>query len=171
VVTVLDLRPRIAPCSVKRAIALVKEHHRHLEDVQGGLFAVRIVVGTVDAGVAIAGNPPRTWQGKGVVVITRCALDESRPPLPHVNRHSEEHRADGAVAMAYGALCRAAKALGYREAWTYTLPEEPGTSLRAAGFEDMGMTAGGEHDRPSRRRRPAKRPEPKRRWRRVLRTD
>lgn len=73
--------------------------------------------------------------------------------------------------MLYGALCRAAKALGYREAWTYTLPEEPGISLRAAGFEDMGLTKGGEHDRPSRRRKPAARPDRKRRWRRVLRAE
>ena len=71
----------------------------------------------------------------------------------------------------YGAICRAAKALGYSEVWTYTLPEEPGTSLRAAGFTDMGQTKGGEYDRPSRRRAPAVRPEPKRRWRRILRSD
>lgn len=59
-------------------------------------------------------------------------------------------------------------ALGYREVWTYTLPWEGGRSLRAAGFKDMGLSAGGEHDRPSRRRAPAKHPEPKRRWLRVL---
>ena len=79
--------------------------------------------------------------------------------------------AENACSKLYGALCRAAKALGYVEAWTYTLPEEPGTSLRAAGFEEMGLTAGGEHDRPkqpNRRRAPAMRPEPKRRWRRRL---
>ncbi len=63
-----------------------------------------------------------------------------------------------------GALCRAGKALGYREAWAYTLSEEPGTSLRAAGFMDMGPTDGGEHDRPSRRRKRGTHPEKKRRW-------
>jgi hypothetical protein len=71
--------------------------------------------------------------------------------------------------MIYGSLCRAAKALGYREAWTYTLPEEPGTSLRAAGFEEMGLTKASEtYSRPSRSRRPAVRPEAKRRWMRIL---
>jgi hypothetical protein len=73
--------------------------------------------------------------------------------------------------MIYGALCRAALSLGYREAWTYTLPEESGASLKAAGFEDMGLTTGGEHDRPNqakRRRRPAEQPSAKRRWRRIL---
>lgn len=103
-------------------------------------------------GVAVAGNPPRVWQGTGRIVISRVA--------------TLEHR--NACSKLYGAICRAAEALGYREAWTYSLPEEPGESLRGAGFEDMGLTAGGEHDRPSRRRKPAKRPDRKRRWRRVL---
>jgi outer membrane protein assembly factor BamA len=70
--------------------------------------------------------------------------------------------------MIYGALCRAGKALGYSEAWTYTLPDEPGSSLRGAGFIDMGLTNGGEWDRPSRSRGAAVRPEKKRRWMRPL---
>jgi len=36
--------------------------------------------------------------------------------------------------MLYGAVCRAATALGYDEAITYTLASEDGASLRAAGF-------------------------------------
>jgi hypothetical protein len=40
---------------------------------------------------------------------------------------------------------------------------EPGTSLIAAGFVDMGMTDGGDHGRIKRPRKPAVRPEPKRR--------
>jgi hypothetical protein len=70
--------------------------------------------------------------------------------------------------MIYGALCRAAKALGYKEVWTYTLPAEPGASLRAAGFSEVGLTDGGEWNTPARARRAAKNPEPKKRWRRVL---
>jgi hypothetical protein len=142
----------IVPMSVKAALKLVKKWHRHLPELQGGMFAVGISEAGELRGVAVAGNPCREWQGTGRIYITRVAVDQL---------------ANG-CSMAYGALCRAAKALGYREAWTYTLPEEPGTSLRAAGFEDMGMTDGGEHDRPSRRRAPAVRSEPKRRWRRRL---
>jgi hypothetical protein len=100
----------------------------------------------------MVGNPARVWQGTGRCTITRNCTDGT----------------PNACSMIYGALARAAKALGYREVWTYTLPDEPGTSLRAAGFEFMGMSRGGEHDRPSRRRGPSVRPEPKQRWRRVL---
>lgn len=143
----------VAPCTVKAALKKVREWHRHLPKLQGGLFAVKIV-GTDGAciGVGVCGNPSRVWQDTGRVVITRVATQG----------------AENACSAIYGALCRAAKALGYREAWTYTLPTEPGTSLRAAGFMDMGLTDGGEHDRKSRRRKPAIRPEPKRRWLRVL---
>jgi hypothetical protein len=145
---------RVSDCTVKAAVRFVREHHRHLPSVQGGLFAARVVdyEGST-RGVGIAGNPARAWQGTGRIVITRIATDG----------------APNACSMLYGALCAAAKSLGYIEAWTYTLPEEPGTSLRAAGFEDMGLTDGGEHDRPSRRRKPAVRPDKKRRWRRRLR--
>lgn len=145
-------RAAIRPCSVKFALRMVKEWHRHLPDLQGGLFAASCVADGQCVGVAVAGNPARVWQGTGRIVISRVAT------TGHENTCS----------MLYGSLCRAAKALGYSEAWTYTLPDEPGTSLRAAGFVDMGLSDGGEHDRPSRSRKPAVRPEPKRRWLRRL---
>lgn len=129
--------------------------HRHLPKIQGGLFAASVSDDGVTVGVGIAGNPARVWQGTGRFVITRVAV------LPAMRN---------ACSMLYGALSAAGKALGYREVWTYTLPEEPGTSLRASGFEDMGLTAGGEWNTPARARAKAVRPEPKRRWRRVLRT-
>lgn len=142
----------VHPCTVRAALKLVKAWHRHLPDLQGGLFAVRVVADGQPVGVGVAGNPSRVWQGDAKLVISRCAT----------NGH------ENACSAVYGALCRAAKALGYREVWTYTLPEEPGTSLRAAGFVDMGTTTGGNWSRPSRSRAPAVRPEPKRRWLRKL---
>lgn len=139
----------IAPCTVTAARKKVREWHRHLPDVQGGLFAVQCVDSTgACVGVAIAGNPSRVWQGQAKLVISRVATNGT----------------ENACSACYGALCRAAKALGYLEVWTYTLPEEPGTSLRAAGFVDMGLTDGGEWSRPSRARDAVARPEPKRRW-------
>lgn len=141
---------RIADCTVSEARRIVKQWHRHLPGIQGGLFAVKIVDDSGNVlGCAVAGNPPRVWQGTGRLVISRVAVAEGTP---------------NGCSMLYGALVRAARALGWREVWTYTLPEEPGTSLRAAGFRDMGLTAGGEHSRVKRPRRPAVRPEPKRRW-------
>lgn len=151
-------RLAIEPCTVKAARRLVKQWHRHLRDVQGGLFAALVTIDGEVVGTAIAGNPSRVWQGTGRIVISRVAAQAAE----------QNPRARNACSKLYGALCRAAEALGYREAWTYSLPGESGDSLRGAGFEDMGLSDGGEHDRPSRRRKPAVRPEPKRHWRRVL---
>lgn len=148
----LPLRLTVEPITISAAQQLVKQWHRHLPDVQGGLFATSVAIQGRAVGVAIASNPPRLWQGTGRFVISRVATNEHR----------------NACSKLYGAICRAAEALGYYEAWTYTLPEEPGESLRAAGFVDMGLTRGGEHSRPSRKRKPAKRPDRKRRWLRAL---
>jgi len=145
---------KIVPCTIKRAKREVKALHRHLAVVGGGRFAVAAELDGRLVGVGIIGNGPRVWEGSTKAVVTRVATDGT----------------PNACSAILGALCRAAKALGYTEVWTYTLPEEPGTSLRAAGFVEQGLTEGGEHDRPARRRAPAKRPEPKRRWLRVLRS-
>jgi hypothetical protein len=44
--------------------------------------------------------------------------------------------------MLYGALVRAAWALGYDKALTYTLADEPGTSLKASGWTYDGEAGG-----------------------------
>jgi len=144
---------RVVPITVKAATKWVAEFHRHLPRVGGGLFACA-VADTSGAlrGVGIVGCGARVWQGTTKMTITRIATDG----------------APNACSMLYGALCRAGKALGYTEAWTYTLPEEPGASLRGAGFKCVGWSAGGEHSREGRYRAPAARPEPKQRWRRDL---
>lgn len=157
---VAEVRYEIAPITGKAACKWIAETHRHLDAPQGALFAVAVNYNRRMVGAATAGNPPRVWQGSGRFVITRCAV---LPGLDPVGNHAAP-----ACTMLYGALCRAGKALGYTEAWTYTLPGENGASLRAAGFTYMGETAGGEWDRPSRSRRAAVRAEKKgRRMRRL----
>lgn len=155
-VTTKAARRELSPVAAR---GWVEQVHRHLPRLGGWRFAVglrlREVLGVEGplVGIGVCGNGPRAWEGEPVMVITRVATNGT----------------PNACSKLYGALCRAGVSLGYVEAWTYTLPEEPGTSLRAAGFEDMGLTDGGEWDRPGvRRRRAADRPEPKRRWRRVL---
>lgn len=156
---------KLVPITVKAALREVRAKHRHLPDLQGGLFAVGVETGGELVGVGVAGNPSRVWQATGRLVISRCALMDELEGV--IDSNGKEHAAPG-CSMVYGALSRDAKALGYHEVWTYTLPEEDGRSLKAAGFVDMGLTSGGEHCRPSRYRAPAKHPEPKRRWLRKL---
>jgi hypothetical protein len=111
---------RTRPITLRAARAYVDLHHRHNEPSTGWLFGTSVVdpSGTV-VGVGIAGRPVAQALQDGLTVeITRCCT-EGYP---------------NAASMIYGALCRAAKALGYEVAITYTLAGEAGTSLRAAGF-------------------------------------
>lgn len=100
--------------------------------------------------VGIAGRPCRMLQDGRTAEILRVA---SIAPT-QVN----------ACSLLYAALRRAGIALGYQRFVTYTLIDELGVSLRAAGFEYDGRSKGGEHDRPSRRRKPVEQPGEKCRW-------
>lgn len=140
------------PCTIRSAQKFVAKHHRHLPRVVGGRFAVAVKSGHSLVGVGIVGNGPRVWEGSGRMTIVRVCTDGT----------------PNACSMIYAALCRAGKALGYTEAWTYTLPEEPGASLRASGFVDRGFSSGGEWSRANRKRNAAACAEPKRRWSRKL---
>lgn len=155
------LHYNIKPITGRAALAWIAQTHRHLPKLQGALFAASVHLNDDCVGVAVAGNPARVWQGTGRIVITRVAV---LPGLRgQIDGNGVEHAAP-ACTMLYRALCDASKALGYREVWTYTLPEEPGNSLRAAGFACMGQSAGGDWGRKSRPRAPAVRADPKLRW-------
>lgn len=140
----------VRPISRNEASVWLREVHRHLKrPVTGWLFGVQVVLDGARIGVAMAGRPARLFQDGTTVEITRVAMLPGHP---------------GACSFAYGALRRAASALGYLRVYTYTRLDEPGISPRAAGFVDDGLAGGGQADRPSRRRQPVEDPEVKRRW-------
>ena len=152
----------VVPCTVREAKRRVKQWHRKLEDIQGGLFAAGVEDDGELCGVAVAGNPARVWQIEAKLVISRVAVEEQEDGKGVRNGCSR----------LYAALSRAAEALGYREVWTYTLPSEPGSSLRGTGFECMGLSdTNANHGRVGRPRKTAKLQGPKLRWRRVLRPE
>jgi hypothetical protein len=125
------MKLRIVPTDLKTANEFVRRLHRHSRPVVGYKFAVGVEdeTGTL-RGVAIVGRPvaPRLDDGTAAE-ITRLCTDGTR----------------NACSMLYGAARKAARALGHDPVFTYTLPEEGGASLRAAGFrldkEDAGGSA------------------------------
>ena len=152
----------LVPITLRDANRFVNEHHRHNEQTRGWKFGTSLVVNGEVVAVGIAGRP----SGRGLdqyrsVEITRvCVVDGHR----------------NACSKLYGALCRAATALGYTTAYTYTLAEEDAASVKASGFVlDAELGARETWDTPSLRRQdetlfgPRKRPAgAKRRWRRDL---
>lgn len=146
-----------------QAKRFVNEQHRHNEAPIGWSFGVGIEKDGQLVGVAMAGRPSARKLQAGdpyLIEITRITTLGDK----------------NACTMLYGAVCRAAKALGYRTAITYTLPEEGGANIRAAGFLlDAELPAARPWSQPSRPRYeatllgPRLRPSgPKIRWKRVL---
>jgi len=140
----------IRPITRNAALPWIAEHHRHLRRaVTGWLFGIQLLDGNGERGVAVCGRPAARMLQDGLTCeITRISTNGHR----------------NACSRAYGALRKAAVALGYTRIVTYTRLDEPGTSPLAAGFKDDGPAGGGEADRPSRRRGPVEDNEPKRRW-------
>lgn len=140
---------RVVPVTIKSATAYVREHHRHLPRVAGGLFAVGVADGERLCGVAIVGRPQARLSQDGLTAeVVRVATDGTH----------------NACSFLLGRARRVAQTLGYRRLLTKTLPEEGGASLRAAGAWPEGLTRGGEWSRPSRQRASARRPGPKAKW-------
>ncbi len=149
---------RLAPCTIKTANQVVSCWHRHSKPIsQKVLAAVRVVYGDATVGVAILGLPVSRVLDDGLAVEIRrvCVMDDAP---------------SNACSMLYGACCRTGTALGYRVAFTYTMGEEDGTSVRASGFTRDGATKAGNWDRPARSRDAEHHTESDRvRWRRALR--
>lgn len=126
----LDLQPITYP----EACTFIAEHHRHHLPPQGWKFGIAVNDGEKVVGVVTIGRPVARHLDNGYTLeVTRCCTDGTK----------------NAASMLYGAAWRATKALGYKRLITYTLIEEPGTTLRAAGWRDVGPAGGGSWHTPN----------------------
>lgn len=131
---------RVFPVDLKTANEFVRTRHRHNKPVVGHKFSVGVIDETgLLRGVAIVGRP------------VACALDNGC--AAEITRLCTDGAAN-ACSMLYGAARKAARAMGHDPIYTYTLPDEGGASLRAAGFRIDKEFAGGSasmwHNRPGR---------------------
>ena len=109
----------IAPITLRAASNFISEHHRHNQPPRGWKFGVSVLLDGTLVGVATAGRPVARMLDDGLTLeVNRTCTDGT----PNAN------------SKLYGACWRAGKALGYRRLITYTQADEPGASLKAAGF-------------------------------------
>jgi hypothetical protein len=109
------------------ANAFVREHHRHHRPVVGHVFSIGAALDGRIVGVAIVGRPVARMRDDGVTAeVTRLCTDGTR----------------NACSFLYGAAARAAFALGFKRIGTYILATEPGTSLTAANWRQVGEVPG-----------------------------
>ncbi len=133
----------IFPVTLKDANDFVAAMHRHSKPTVGHKFSVGVKTDGELCGVAIVGRPVARRLDDGLTVeVTRLCTDGTH----------------NACSILYAAARRAAKALGYKRIYTYTLPDEGGASLRAAGFvldkENAGGAAAMWHSRDNRKAQP-----------------
>jgi hypothetical protein len=113
-------RLRIVPCPNDRAREYVERVHRHHGSSVQARFSLALVdeAGAV-RGVAMVGRPVARLLDDGwTLEVNRVATDGT----------------PNACSALYGAARRAAKELGYAKLITYIREDEPGTSLKAAGW-------------------------------------
>lgn len=115
------MRLHVYPVTLKGAREFIASHHRHNKPPVGWKFGVGLKSGETLVGVATAGRP-----------VAR-EIQQREPQTVEVNRTCTDGTRN-ANSMLYGTIWRAAKALGYTRAITYTQDEESGASLRAAGW-------------------------------------
>lgn len=111
---------RVVPITLKQAKDFVTSFHRHNKAPVGHKFSIGLANDNGELiGVATAGRPVARALDDGLTIeVNRtCTLGDRN-----------------ANSMLYGAVWRAAKAMGYTRIITYTQADESGESLRAAGF-------------------------------------
>lgn len=127
----------IVPCTLREANVFVRQHHRHHKPARGCRFVLALARDGQVCGVAIVGRPvSRRLDDGWTAEVTRCCTDGTR----------------NACSKLYAACWRVAQGMGYRRLVTYTLPEEGGASLRAAGWRMYGEAGGGSWSRADRPR-------------------
>jgi hypothetical protein len=128
----------LRPITHREAAAFVSAHHRHCVPQKGWKFGVGVADGNGElVGVAVVARPIARKLDNGFTLeITRLCTTGVK----------------NACSILYAAARRAAFALGYRRVITYTLETEPGSSLRASGFQAVAKTRADTWDRPGRSR-------------------
>ena len=129
---------QLRPVGLTEARKFVGFEHRHNLAPKFGLFSVGVESEGELVGVAIVGRPVARMLDDGwTAEVTRCCTVGTA----------------NACSMLYGACARAAKALGFRRLFTYTLASEPGASLKASGWRlDAELAPRKGWDTPSRPR-------------------
>ncbi len=127
----------IIPCDLDEANAFILQHHRHHGTVAGHKFSIACCEGERVCGVAIVSRPVARGLDNGLTLeVVRVATDGTK----------------NACSILYGACRRACFALGYKRLVTYTLNDESGVSLTAAGWKVIAETKGGSWSCPTRPR-------------------
>jgi len=117
----------VQPVNFDEACRFVAALHRHHRPPLGYRVCLAVNDGEKVVGVVIAGRPVSRHLDDGMTLeVNRCCTDGTR----------------NACSILYAHAWKAARAMGYTRMVTYTLPEEGGASLKAAGWKMVADVKG-----------------------------
>ncbi len=125
------------PTTLGEAQSFVGTFHRHHKAPRGHRWSVGAQKNGQRVGVAVVSRPvARKTDQYMIAEVTRLCTDGTK----------------NACSFLYGLTARICKEMGFRRIQTFILPEEDGTSLKAAGWRFDGIThAASWQTRPGRR--------------------
>ena len=130
---ILDWKLEIHDIDRACARRFIAQHHAHCRVPVTWRFHTGIYNGRTLLGVAIVGNPVAPgFNGRGIAEVNRLCIRRDTAAALRWN----------AASMLYGWCAREAARQGWRKIITYTRVDEPGTSLRAAGWTQEGRVRG-----------------------------
>lgn len=122
----LEAPYEVVPLPITRARDFVKRFHRHNEAPRWHKFSIGLAMDNQLVGVVMANTPIARHRDDGLTLeINRCCV------LPGIRN---------ACSILIGRAIKCGRAMGYRRFITYTLENESGSSVLAAGFTHAGMT-------------------------------
>lgn len=126
------------PMSKRQADEYIRKNHRHHKPVVMDIFRVAAYDGDVCVGVAQCNHPVarKLTDGKTIEVSRLCTNGDAN-----------------VCSFLYAKCARIAKEMGYEHIVTYIYEYEPGTSLKASGWEFETITRATSWNVPSRPRR------------------
>lgn len=129
---------RFIPLTLETANLFIESHHRHNKPVVGGKYSLGLMKDGQLIGVAVAGRPIARLMdnGKNLEILRVCVL-EGYP---------------GACSKLYGRMKAIGQLFGYEKIFTYTLPSESGSSLKAIGAVVVATVQPQEWNRAGRHR-------------------
>jgi hypothetical protein len=119
---------KIVPLHLRQANELVKRLHRHHKPIRVAKWSIGCEENGVLIGAAICMRPACIALDDGKTIeVARLVTDGTLH----------------ACSMLYGACARIARDMGFEKIQTYILDSEPGTSLRASGWDLEKVECGG----------------------------
>lgn len=155
----LDWQLVLQPVTFRAAAAFVRRFHAHCGAPAGWRFGSAVWNGRTMLGVVMVGRPvARGFNDRDMVEVNRLCIRRDVPASLRWN----------ACSKLYGWAAAEAERRGYTRIITYTHDDEPGVSLRAAGWQQEAQIRGRSWNTRCRARTDRAAPVDKVRWTRAL---